>query len=261
VKAEVAGVVLVLIAAPAFAQEATDDWDVTESPSTETVAASLTYATGDNLIVTCRRGNLDVFLATQLPSPTARLAEMRFGDGAPELQDWYPTPNPAVVMSGQPGPNARRLRVNQTLTIIFRPEEGSTEPPHRHVLDLPAASQGIDQVLGACSQPKTDPRDDLARWDLTAMPGPHRGWDRFPRPEYPQAAAAAGITSGFASLSCIVGPLGTTDDCRVEKESDPRGGFGASALGAMRLARVRMTGEGCPAEGQLFTALIRFKVQ
>jgi TonB family protein len=261
VRAMTAGLALALIAAPAFAQTAGDDWDLTENAATQSTVASLTYASGDTLMITCRRGAFDVLLATKTPSPTKQMAEVRFGDGEPEFQGWYPTPNPLIVMSGLPGPNVRRFRTSRTVTIVFRPDEGSTEPPQRHVLELPGKASSVDRVLDACSQARTDPRDALPRWDLGGAPGPDRGWVRFPRPEYPQAALSAGINSGFVTVSCIVGPGGTVVDCRVEKESDPRGGFGASALTAMRPTRVRMTGEGAATEGQLFTGLLSFRLR
>lgn len=254
---------LPLLAAPALAQTATatDDWDLTENPGTDTVVASLTYGSGDHLMVTCRRGNLDVFLATRIAPPTARMAEMRFDDSEVQYQSWYSTPNPAVVVSGLPGPDARRLAASRKVTIVFRPATDSSEPPHRHVLDLAANADGVDRVLDACSQPRTDPRDVLPRWNIGEIATADYGWTRMPRPEFPENALHAGIETGFATYSCIVGPGGAPRDCRVEKESDPRGGFGASALTALRTARVRMTGEDAAREGQLFSATMRYRIQ
>jgi TonB family protein len=261
VRAAIAAFSLSLVAGPALAQTADDGWDMTENPATETLAASLTYATGDNLMVVCRRGVLDVFLATRATSPTARMAEIRFDEGETGFESWYATPNPAVVVSGLPGPNARRLGASRRLTIVFRPAIDSAEAPQRHVLDLPANADGIGRVLDACSQPRTDPRDALPRWNVSEIEAPDGGWARMPRPEFPERALRAGIQTGFATFSCIVGPAGEARDCQVEKESDPRAGFGAAALTALRSARVKITGPNAATEGRLFSAVMRFRIR
>jgi hypothetical protein len=261
VRAALVGTVLALLAAPAFAQTADDDWDLAEDAATGTLAAAATYATGDTLMVTCQNGSLDVFLATKAQVSTAGTTEMRFDGGPVELQSWIQTANPTVVMSGLPGPNARRLRTTRSIALTFRAGDGSTEAPQRHVLDLPATSLNVDRVLTACAQPTTDPRDALSRWEIGQFKPPASGWVRPPRPEFPSAAQHAGIESGLVSISCIVGRAGVPRDCRIEKEVEPKGAFGAAALEALRSARVLMTGDGAAVEGQFFATITRFQLQ
>lgn len=259
-RAMTVGISCAVLSSPALAQTE-DDWDITENPPAQTIAATVTYATGDTLMVTCRHTTLDLFLATRDPALLGRSAEMQFDDGDPEFQTWFETPSAALVMSGLPGPNARRLRTSRRLTIVFRPTTESQDASQRHVLDLPTTANGIDRVLDACSQPRTDPRDSLSRWDNSDVAAPDYGWARRPLPEFPAPAQRAGIESGFVSYSCVVGPGGEARDCRIEKESDPASGFGAAALAALRSARVKLSGEQAAIEGQLFSAITRFRLQ
>ena len=259
-RAVTAGIAFALLSNPALAQTE-DDWDITENPTTQTIAATVTYATGDTLMVTCRRATLDVLLATTAPALLGRSAEIQFDGGEPEFQTWFETSNAALVLSGLPGPNARRLRTSRRLTIVFRPTVDSPDAAQRHVLDLPTTAAGLDRVLDACSQPRTDPRDSLSRWNVSDLAAPGYGWARPPRPEFPVPAQRAGIESGFVSYSCVVGPAGTARDCLIEKESNPASGFGAATLAALRSARVKMTGEQAAIEGRLFSAVSRFRLQ
>lgn len=241
-------------------QGSNDGWGLMQDDANQTTIASVAYSTGNTIAVICRAGQIDVLL-TGMPEtaePT-RIVGLQYDSRPTDHQSWLTATTPTSMISGLPGPNVRRLRVSQRLavTLSLSPDER----PRRYVLDLPTDPSGLDQVMIACNQPLTNPRDDLPVWDMLNFVSPRNGWARMPRPEFPQAAASAGIPAGYAILSCVVGPGGIPQDCQTEKESDPRGGFGVSALEAMTSARIRMSGEGRAQIGQLFRGTIRFQIR
>lgn len=258
---------LAAVAAPALAQDApaaSDGWDVASDPTREMTIASVGYTNGLTLAVRCMANKLDVLIAG-LP-PAARTAEqpvglptrplaLTFPGAAEEPQNWYVAGDGVAALAAAPRPNARRLRRAGSLEIKIPPIADQTAPALRYVLDLPGSSAGVDQVLAACDQPLTDPRDDLPRV-TSAFPGP--SWDRLPRPQFPESVLRDGVTSGRVHLSCILGDGGRPVDCQTEDASDPR--FARPALAAMRDTRLKLDAAPPSLPGQIFFFTITFRV-
>lgn len=67
---------------------------------------------------------------------------------------------------------------------------------------------------------------------------------------YPAQAADAGITSGRATVDCLVGPDGKLTDCQVSRERPVNLGFGQSALAIAGLMQMNpWTDDGRPVAG------------
>lgn len=242
-------------------QDAGDGWDMTVDASTRLTMASVTYASGQSLAVRCRAGELDVVVGGLTPDGgKSRYVEAALGDRPADMQNWFNIADGAVVFSGTPAFHARSLRHGGEMRFGVGPSGLNPQVTRRYVMDLPDQSDGIDQVLTACGAPLADPRDDLPRYNTLVLPEGESPWARLPRPEFPQAAQSAGVMTGFAVASCIVGAGGRPLDCRVEKESDPRAGFGNAMLNALGSARLRMSGERAAAPGQVVVGLFRFEL-
>lgn len=249
------------IALSAPVQASQDDWDVVVDPAQRLTTASVAYAPGQSIIVVCRAGELNVIVRGL--SPEARLsryAEVAIDEQRLDAQNWFHLGDGAAILSGTPAFHARQFRNGGVLGLGVGPSGLHPRVAQRFVMDLPARFEGVDQVLTACGEPLSDPRDSIPRWNSFAFPG-DSPWIRMARPEFPAAAAAAGIETGFAVSSCIVGPRGELLECRVEKESDPRAGFGNAAVRALRSARVVVGGEGGAGPGEIMVSVMRFRVR
>lgn len=250
--------VLLAAAAPAMAQEAGDDWDLTVDEAQGVTLATVGYSSGQAVAVRCLNGELDVLVSGLPPMDGAsRRIEATYRDGRTEVGGWFTANDGSLVFSPAPGLDARRLRQGGPLQLSVALESPTTSPLRRYALDLPAHSANLDRVLDACGAGGPDPRDDLVRWnqpvDMTDL------WRRQPAPFYPEAAAHLG--AGFATFSCIVAEGGRLTDCRTERESHaPRYGFGESSLRSLRDARVATADEGGPPPGTLLLGAIRFRV-
>lgn len=250
---------IVTLSAPVQASE--EDWDVVVDPARRLTTASIAYSSGQSIIVACRAGDLNVIVRGLDPDAgLSRYAEVTVDQLHPDAQNWFNLGDGAAVLSGTPAFHARRFRTGGVLEFGVGPSGLHPRATKRFALDLPDGFEGVDQVLAACGVPLSDPRDSISRWNSFAFPG-DTVWIRMARPEYPEAAAAAGIETGFAVSSCIVGPQGEPLECRVEKESDPRAGFGNAAVRSLRSARVVLGGEGGATPGQVMVATMRFRVE
>lgn len=246
----------VALAAPVQASE--DDWALAIDPAQRLTTASIAYSSGQSVIVTCRAGDLNVIVRGLNPDAgLSRYAEVAIDQRPLDAQNWFHLGDGAAILSGTPAFHARQFRNGGVLGFGVGPSGLHPHVTQRFVMELPDRSEGVDQVLTACGVPLSDPRDSLPRWNSFAFPG-DSPWVRMARPEFPAAAAAAGIETGFAVSSCIIGPRGEPLECRVEKESDPRAGFGNAAVRALRSARVVVNGEGGAVPGQVLVGTMRF---
>lgn len=250
--------VLAMATAPAFAQEAGDDWDLTVDEAQGMMLATVGYSSGQTLAVRCMGGDLDLLIAGLPPMEgVSRRIEATYADGRTEAGGWFTANDGSLIFSPAPAMDARRLRQGGPLQLSVALEFPVTSPLRRYALDLPAQSANLDRVLDACGAGGSDPRDDLIRWnqpvDMTGL------WRRQPAPMYPEAAVHLG--AGFATFSCVVAEGGRLTDCRTERESHARRyGFGESSLRSLRDARVAMAEEGGPPPGTLLLGTIRFRV-
>lgn len=256
--AVVAGV-LALIAAPASAQEAGDDWGIVVDEAEKTTLAIVGYSSGQTIAVRCRDGDLDLMISgLPLMEGTVRRVEAVYSDGRAEGGAWFLGGDGSLIISPVPRIDARRLRQGGPLQLSVALGSGPESPLRRYALDLPAQTVNLDRVLEACGADQPHPREDLVRW--TQQPGAVDNlWRRLPRPMFPEAAIQLG--AGYVVFSCIVAEGGRLTDCRTERESAPRHmGFGQSAMRALPNARVAPAEDGGPQPGMLMIGTIRFQL-
>ncbi|WP_298744040.1 energy transducer TonB [uncultured Brevundimonas sp.] len=258
--AAIAGV-LALAAAPAFAREAENDWDIIVDESRQMTLAVAAYSSGQTIAVRCRSAELDVLISGLPPfEGLSRYVEATFSDGRVEDANWFTGGDGSMVFSPVPRIDARRLRQGGALQLSVAVAPEPESPFRRYAFDLPAESANLDQVLDACGAGQPDPREAMVRWRAPPGSAPNF-WRRMPTPQFPEAAAAAGLDSAAAAFSCVVAEAGRLTDCRVERESAHRRyGFGQSALRALRDARVILAEEGGPEPGRLVVVVVRFQI-
>lgn len=234
-------VALAALSLPALvhAQEATGDWDLTQDPARDLVAASATFSSGLTVALRCMDGRYDA-LIIGLPEPAPR-AEFRpislqFGDEPAQEDDWFIAESRTMAISRLPARLARQLRDGGQVRVRVQ-EGGEGGRRLRYDLDLPPSPAQIDRTLQACDRPTVDPRDALVA-DLgdNGLPGGVR-WARMPEPNYPDGRT---FERGFVTVSCLNQPDGRLHDCLIESEYPLNGGFGEAALRATRRARVEI---------------------
>lgn len=251
--------VLAIVASPALAQEAGDDWDLTVDETQGVMLASVGYSSGQALAVRCRAGELDVLVSGLSPveGPSRRI-EAVYPDGRSEAGIWFTSGEGSLVFSPAPRLDARRFRQGGPLQVSVAIRPAPDRALRRYVFELPAQFANLDRVLQACGADGPDPRADLVRW--TEPADVENLWRRQPTPEYPEAAAHLG--AGFATFSCIVAEAGRLADCRIERESHAaRYGFGESSLRSLHDARVATSDQGGPPPGTLLLGTVRFRVE
>jgi hypothetical protein len=254
-----ASLIVALAALPVSAQDVTDDWALTVDQSRNLMLATAAYSTGQTIAVRCQAGVLDV-LVTALPvvAGRSRFVETTVGERPTERGWWFSGEAGAAILSATPAPTARSLRAGGRLRLSVALDTENDGPMRRYAFDLPGQSASLDRVLDACGTPKTDARDDLPRW-MRSQVSVDELWSRRAFPEFPIEAINAGIGSGYAVLSCVIGADGRSLQCQVESESDRRAGFGRSALRAMSASRVSLTAEGGPRPGELAVFMVFFQ--
>lgn len=257
--AVVGGLLALLWAAPAAAQEAGSEWQLTVDPSKDLTLATASYVTGQTVAVRCQAGVLDV-LVIGLPAfrSATRYMETTYGAHDTEAAHWFSSPDGALTYSPAPAMAARRLREGGRLQIAAAVSADANSALGRYNLGLPEGAASIDRVLTACNEPLTKTRDALPRWRQARVMSSNM-WRRQPEPEIPEAAYATTTRIGFAVLSCVVNADGRPVDCDVEYQSDRRTGFGQSALRAMRTARVDMGAPNAPRAGELMVTTVRYQ--
>ncbi len=93
----------------------------------------------------------------------------------------------------------------------------------------------------------------LTKPDWTRQLDPSKAYELFP-----EKAAAASLTTGRATVDCVVGPKGRLTQCRASSEQPAGMDFGRAAEAiASALSVSAWTMEGRPAEG----AHVRFAVR
>lgn len=242
---------LAALAFPAQAQQA-DDWDLREDAARKLTLATLEFEGAPALAVRCLDGDLSV-LATRLPAalPGANTMEMIVGDRSPGLS-WRPIGDGRTAWHAAPDIAARDLRRGGAVTLRAVGDDGRLR---RFDLSAPPESANVGRVLQACGRAVSDPRDDLRRLDPRDITWVQRG-----QPQFPQAAAARGVKTGEAVMSCRVNGVGGLDDCRLESETPKDAGFGAAAFQAREGARLALA-DGSSPDGALIILTTRFQVE
>lgn len=258
-RAAVIGSLLALLASPAGAQEAVDDWDLIIGESQDMMLAVVGWSSGQTLAVRCRAGDLELLLSGLPPlEGQSRRIETTYSDGLVEAGYWYSSGDGSLVFSPVPRLDSRRLRRGGALQVSAAVATDPEAPLRRYALDLPSASANLDRVLADCGADRPDARDDLVRWTIPSGTA-EDFWRRLPTPDYPEAAASLG--SGFAVFSCIATGDGRLTDCRTERESHHRRfGFGDAALRSLRYARIAPADDTGPPAGRLVIGTIRFRL-
>lgn len=239
-KAYLAGLLSILMAAPATAQQAPRDWDIVCRD--DVTAAFTNFNAGIAIAVRCIDGAYEALLLGMPPAPedeAYREIRVAFGEDELRSQTWDVGAENTVLVSSLPAPFARKLREGGRLQIQV-PQGALDGRNLLYDLTLPASSASIDATLEACDRPLIDPRDaELADLPEDGLPE-GLTWRRRPRPEYPMGGGRGGSTyvRGFAVLTCLTKPDGGLRDCVVETEHPNDGGFGEAALRGARGARV-----------------------
>lgn len=241
-------------ASPAFAQDWADDWDLTTDPDQQLTLASLDFG-GNAVALRCRGGVLD-FLLTGVPATagSSRTVRVTAGGLVDETQRWLTQPGLSVLSPSEPGRLARLLRAGGDL--VLRVEPASEEDrPLRYQLAIPPSAAALDQVLSACGEALAE------NWDLMPRLGPDQSvtWAYQRRPEYPEAAALAGMPYGVVRIACIVPDAGRFRDCRVLSETPGGLGFGRSALSAALQSQVALPENDASAVGKVIQFTVRFR--
>lgn len=241
-----------VIAEPAAAQEAAEDWDLRKDPQEQLTLATLNFGS-NQIALRCRAGVLDLLL-TGVPPTDVALRPVRISAGAirNEGQQWLTWSGKPIASPVEPERLARQLRSGGELDIVLEPTAAG-ERPHRYRLPVPASAASVDEVLSACSMPLTDD------WDLRPRADPQiPGWTRQPAPDFPGIALRRGIEKGEARLGCVVGPEGVPGECRIMAETPAGAGFGQSALRSLERSRVRLPEDQGSLIGKVVSFTIRF---
>lgn len=240
------------LAAPAVAQEASEDWDFTADSGQQLTLASLDFG-ANALALRCKAGVLEVLL-TGVPATTtdSRSVQVTTGLIAAEKQVWRTQAGLPVLSASEPDRLARQLRAGGELDIRIE-GSGAEERPRRYRLPIPASARSVDQVLTACDRPLSDDWDGLARVGAETVV-----WADQPAPEYPEAAMRAGVEAGAVVLDCIVPADGRLDVCRVRSETPSGAGFGEEALKGARKSQIRLAPDDTRSVGRLIQFTVRF---
>ena len=131
-----------------------------------------------------------------------------------------PQPTPAAAGSPRPAANvgaAPAERPAPVAAVSPSPQPVASAAPAEAATPAPG-------VVGA--------QDSARPADITRVT-----WAQHPTPTYPAVAAANGIDSGMAALSCAIEADGRASGCTVLTESPEGAGFGEAALAAMEQSR------------------------
>ncbi len=249
-KPVLAALIACVFAAPAFAQEDADGWDLGIDASGELIVASVAYEGGVGIAIQCHERSLDVAL-TGVPAATDgeidqyRRRTLNAGVDPDLRQDsWRSGPDGRTVTSFLPQRTARSLKVGGVFVVETRPTDPGVRGG-RIEIPLPSDSSAIDRVLQACGYRTVDPRDALELVDLSV-----EGWSRsrqFQMPSPTRAMRRDGPPYQV-DVSCIIAEQGRVRDCQVERETHE--GLGAAMLQDARNVRFDI-GDAPEAVGQI----------
>jgi hypothetical protein len=185
--------------------QADDGWDVMSDPTRHLVAAGVQFDGGVSLAVQCEAGQLMLVLGGV---PEADDAIRRFdavrADGASQATYWT-LPSGSQVLTSRDVRTIRFIRTGGRLTLASGPGEPR---PTRVEMNLPTNPAGLDQVLGACGRPLSDPRDALeALGDLML---------ESPRLEI--FGDLSRVRNVRVEISCVV-KAGKLADCQSDNET------------------------------------------
>lgn len=250
----------------AVAQEAAaaEDWEILRSPDQRSIAAVATFDNGISLAARCSKTVFDLML-TGLPEAPGRevardLIFVMDHETDEKPYSWTIGRDRTVAFSRLPALIARQLAKGGDLQIIVPATPSSRRT--RYVMELSPSGSAIEETLAACGRPLVDPRDAQLEGDGHRMP---EGvvWARIPQAQFP--SLAAGVSFGYATLSCMIGPQGRPEDCQIESEQPASLDFGRSALQAAPRARLAQTEEartaGRPFEGELIVFTTEFHLR
>jgi hypothetical protein len=115
------------VTAPAFAQDAGDDWDLVRDARQKAVVASLTFDSGIGLGARCVDDAYEM-LFSGLPPATARLRTLLFShDGGPAREtSWSVGTDGTSAFSDFPAPVARKLRSGGRVEVTVPAPGGPT---------------------------------------------------------------------------------------------------------------------------------------
>ncbi|ADL00013.1 hypothetical protein Bresu_0698 [Brevundimonas subvibrioides ATCC 15264] len=236
-----------------------DDWTLADRAGI--TAAYVRFDSGIDIVVRCK-GESDSIetLIMGLPAGEGRSRPLRVSLGDQPLQErtWYVGDEATTAISGSPARFARTLRNGGVVNMVV-PGGAQNGRNLRYILNLPASSSAVDQVLTACGKPLVDPRD------LQIEEVPEGGlptgiaWARPPLAIYPEGFRT--YAWGFATITCLSQRDGSLDSCETEAQYPLDGGFGAAALRAMRLAKVQVPDQpDQPVPRRLVSFTLRFVV-
>jgi hypothetical protein len=240
-------------ASSTFAQEPTEDWDLTVDPARQLTLASLDFGT-NALALRCQAGALDLLLTgAPLSTEDFRIVRVNAGGIADERQSWRTHAGIPVLSASEPDRLARQLRAGGDLELRIEPQAAG-ERAVRFRLTTPSSGVSLDRVLSACGAPLSDD------WDLRPRASTQNlVWEHQALPEYPVAATVRRVPLATVRIACLVPADGRLNECRILSETPERLGFGRNALAAARNSRVALPENESDLVGKVVVYNIRYR--
>lgn len=161
--------VMALLVSPASARQQNaidDDWDYGENSEHNTVAASVSYSSGQFLLAHCAN-NIFTLAITALPEQEGQSYSATVSTTPRNIIQTWKKMGGVPRLSDDPARDARLLRNGGTLTLTT-PQTGQL-PAVSVPLELPSQHANLDKVLIQCGYELADDRDHLARVDPAMM--------------------------------------------------------------------------------------------
>ena len=244
-----AGCLLLALALPASAQDASEDWDFWQTPAEKLSIAAVSFEKF-GIAVRCREGVLAVVVSGLPPASGVRKIQYSMAGSLEEETTWVGGGDGRAAFAIWPSAMANELRRGGRLSLGV--SEGGVI--RRAVVDLPPSPAAIEQVFEACDREITETADQPDRSDLGSLV-----WRTVPTPSFP---SRTGSETGIAALLCNVDDTGGLRGCRTDSEFPEGGGFGrAATLGAHRTGRVALGAEDPgPLAGRRISFVVRYNI-